>query len=151
AEKYPRCSTDRATADKNNLEWVTPGHPFFEAIRRHTLNLAWSELAKGACFYSLNHDHPARLDFYRARVVDGLGKVVHERLFAVELDANGRCSQQEPAILGNLTLAQAPAQLPGVATQSEATAWLNEHTLMPFLNEVRKERQEEVQRIASHV
>ncbi|WP_333840687.1 DEAD/DEAH box helicase [Pelomicrobium sp.] len=36
ATKYPRCSTDRETAEANNLEWVTPGHPLFEAIRRHT-------------------------------------------------------------------------------------------------------------------
>ena len=41
--------------------------------------------AKGACFYSLDHDEPARIDFYRARVVDGLGQVIHERLFAVEI------------------------------------------------------------------
>jgi hypothetical protein len=151
AEKYPRCSTDRQTAEKNSLEWVTPGHPLFEAIRRHTLNLAWSELAKGACFYSLNHDHPARLDFYRARVVDGLGKVVHERLFAVELGEDGGCSQQEPGILGNLTPAQVPAQLAAATTHPEATAWLNENGLMPFLKEVRKERQEEVQRVTNHV
>ena len=36
ASRYPRCSTDRDTAEQNNLEWVTPGHPLFEAIRRHT-------------------------------------------------------------------------------------------------------------------
>ena len=27
SNSYPRCSTDRDTAEKNNLEWVTPGHP----------------------------------------------------------------------------------------------------------------------------
>ena len=36
ADRYPRCSTDRETAEKHNLEWVTPGHPLFEAVRRHT-------------------------------------------------------------------------------------------------------------------
>ena len=35
ANRYPRCSTDRETAEKGNLEWVTPGHPFFEALRQH--------------------------------------------------------------------------------------------------------------------
>ena len=33
-DRYPRFSTDRDTAEKNNLEWVTPGHPLFEALRR---------------------------------------------------------------------------------------------------------------------
>ena len=62
------------TAEHNNLEWITPGHPLFESIRRHTLGLARGEFGKGACYYSLAHDRPARLDFFRARVVDGLGK-----------------------------------------------------------------------------
>jgi len=86
AAKYPRCSTHRDTAERHNLEWVTPGHPLFEAIRRYTYDKAAEEaFGKGACFYSLQHEEPSRIDFYRARVVDGLGHVVHERLFAVEL------------------------------------------------------------------
>ena len=63
--RYPRLSTDRATAEANNLEWITPGHPLFEALRRHTLALGQDAFAKGACFHSLDHDTPARLDFYR--------------------------------------------------------------------------------------
>ena len=84
AARYPRLSTDREVADQHQLEWVTPGHPLFEALRRHTLTLAQEAFGKGTCFYSLQHDTPSRLDFYRARVVDGLGQVIHERLFAVE-------------------------------------------------------------------
>ena len=83
--KYPRLSTHRETADTNNLEWVTPGHPLFEAVRRHTFHSSQEDFKKGACFFSLTHEMPARIDFYRARVVDGLGHVIHERIFAVEL------------------------------------------------------------------
>ena len=32
-DRYPRCSTDRDVAEENKLEWVTPGHPLFEAVR----------------------------------------------------------------------------------------------------------------------
>jgi hypothetical protein len=151
ADKYPRCSTDRDTADKNHLEWVTPGHPLFEAVRRHTLAQARPELARGACYHSLRHDRPTRLDFYRARVVDGLGQVVHERSFAVEVGEGGSCVLQDPSVLGNLTPAPLPADLPAVAEQPEPTAWLHEHALRPFLDEVRTERLAEVERIASHV
>src|SRR5271157_4287108 len=83
ANRYPRCSTDRETADENNLEWVTPGHPLFEAIRRHTLAEARGPFAAGATYFSLQHEQPAHIDFYRARIVDGLGNVIHERLFAL--------------------------------------------------------------------
>ncbi len=84
AARYPRLSMDRETAEKQNLEWVTPGHPLFEALRLHSLAQGRHSFAKGACFHSVAHETPTRLDFYRARVVDGLGRVIHERLFAVE-------------------------------------------------------------------
>lgn len=149
--RYPRLSTDRETAEKNNLEWVTPGHPLFEALRRNVLAQGQQAFSKGACFYSLQHDSPARLDFYKARVVDGLGNVIHERLFAVELKDSSEPRLLEPGVLGNFTPAEPADELPPVATLPEATTWLNENALTPFLNEVREERFAEVDRIASHI
>ncbi len=151
--KYPRCSTDRETAEKHKLEWVTPGHPLFEAVRRHAYSQAQEVFGKGACFYSLQHDAPSRLDFYRARVVDGLGQVIHERLFAVELKENGEPRLQEPSILGNLTpVTEFPEQsLPHVSSMPEVSAWLNENALTPFIEEARSERLAEVKRITTHV
>lgn len=152
AIRYPRCTTDRETAEKHNLEWVTPGHPFFEAIRRHTREKALEPFARGACFYSLLRDEPARLDFYRARVVDGLGHVVHEKLLAVEILGSGEPQLREPTTLGDLIpAAKPPADLPAVAHAPEATAWLQEHALAPFLAETRAERLDEVERVAEHV
>jgi superfamily II DNA or RNA helicase len=149
--KYPRISTDRDTAEKNSLEWVTPGHPLFEALRRHVFNLAKESLSKGACFYSLKHEVPARLDFYRARVVDGLGQVIHERMFAVEQGDGAEPRFQEPTVLGDFTPAPTTDALPPVASLPEPTSWLNEHVLQPFLSEVREERVGEIDRVAEHV
>lgn len=149
--KYPRCSTDREVAEKNTLEWVTPGHPLFEAVRRHTSALAMDAFGKGACFYSIQHDGPARIDFYRARIVDGLGQVIHERLFAVELADGKEPALRELGILGNFTPVESPATLPPVAILPEETSWLQKTALLPFLEETRKERLSEIERIASHV
>lgn len=151
ADRYPRCSTDREIAETEKLEWVTPGHPLFEAIRRHTHNQALSVLATGATFYSLQHENPARIDFYRARVVDGLGHVIHERLFAVEIDGDGECRLQEPNLLGNFAPADVPAQMPPVATLPQVTNWLHVQALAPFLEETRKHRLAEVDRVSAHV
>ena len=151
AAKYPRCSTDRDTAEKHNLEWVTPGHPLFEAIRRHISAMAAQAFSQGACFHSLQHASPARLDFYRARVVDGLGQVVHERLFAVELAAEAEPCLREPHLLGNFTPAEPPAELPAVAFEPEPLTWLYQNALEPFLEEVKAERLAEIERIAEHV
>ena len=149
--RYPRLSTDRDTAEAHNLEWVTPGHPLFEALRRHCVETSRDVFATGACYHSLDHDAPARLDFYRARVVDGLGHVIHERLFVVELAETVEPRLRELDILGNLTPASAPDGLPTAASLPESSAWLNEHALTPFIEEVRAERVAEVDRIAEHV
>ena len=151
ATRYPRVSTDRETADTNHLEWVTPGHPLFEALRRHGLDAAREAFSSGACFHSLNHDAPSRFDVYRARAVDGLGRIVHERLFAVEVLQDGEPRLQEPRYLRDLTPAAPPDLLPAVASLPEASAWLMETALAPFIEEVRSERSTEVERIAEHV
>jgi superfamily II DNA or RNA helicase len=151
ATRYPRLSTDRTTAEKNNLEWVTPGHPLFEALRRHAVDQAREPLAQGACFYSLRHSAPARFDFYRARVVDGLGHVIHERLFVTELSDSAEPALQDPSALGDLLPAPSPDRRPGIASAAEASEWLHKNALEPFLDEVRKERLEEIERIAKHV
>ncbi len=149
--RYPRLSTDRDVADERNLEWVTPGHPLFEALRRHALKQAQPNWAAGACFYAVDREEASRLDFYRARVVDGLGHTVHERLFALEIDAGGDARLREPSILGDLTTAAAPDDMPNVASLAEATETLNRRALRPFLDEVRSERVSEIDRIAAHV
>ena len=151
AARYPRFSTDRETAEKNNLEWVTPGHPLFEALRRHAHVKAQDSINQGACFYSLEVDSPTRFDFYRARVVDGLGHVVHERLFGVQIESGGELRLSGPTILANLQPAELPKYLPEVVNAPEPTEWLQQNALLPFLEEVRQDRVAEVERILAHI
>jgi superfamily II DNA or RNA helicase len=150
SNRYPRFSTDRKVAEKNNLEWVTPGHPLFEAIRRHTVDRSREAMTQGACFYSLEVTEPVRIDFYRAKVVDGLSAVIHERMFAVEVSERGN-AVRDAGILGNLNPAPRPQSLPAIATAPEPRGWLNENVLIRFLEEVRRERVTEVERIREHV
>ena len=151
ANKYPKCSPDRETAESNKLEWVTPGHPLFEAIRRHSYAQAREALSKGACFYSLQHESPARLDFYRSCVVDGLGDVIHERMFALEIAPDKEPILREPNVIGNFTPAASPPTLPEIASLPEPSDWLQDHVLQPFLEDVRKDRLADLERVAQHI
>ena len=151
SNRYPRLSTDRDTAESNNLEWVTPGHPLFEALRRSSLKSGRGSFAKGACFHSLGHESPARLDFYKAQVTDGLGQVIHERLFTVEISDGAEPALRGPEVLGDLAPAERPGNLPPVASQPAPTEWLHQQVFNPFLDEVKEERNPEVDRIAEHV
>lgn len=149
--KYPRFTTDRDTAETNNLEWVTPGHPLFEALRRYSVDSGREPMNHGATCYSLGEKTPYRLDIYKAKVVDGTGNTIHERLFVVRMQEG-----QEPRIigqdaLGNLLPAQAPSELPPITQMPEALGWLHSNALDKFLDEIRVERIEEIQRIEKHV
>jgi hypothetical protein len=77
--------------------------------------------------------------------------VVHERLFAVEIAADGEPKLREPSLIGDFTPADAPAELPVPATLPEPTAWLHQQALTPFLEETRRDRLAEVDRVAAHV
>jgi superfamily II DNA or RNA helicase len=151
AAKYPRCSTDRKTAEQHNLEWVTPGHALFEALRRNSLDKAREIFGKGACLYSLQHEAPARIDFFRAQAVDGLGQVIHERLFAVETSTNGKRQLREPAALGDFVVPDRLPELNAAVPDDDALHWLQDEALLPFLEEIRAERLAEVERVAAHV
>ncbi len=152
ANRYPRCTTDRETARDHALEWVTPGHPLFEAVRRSIRDRAAAPLSSGATFHSLAHDLPARIDFYRAQVVDGLGAVVREKLLAVELPGDdGDPRLREPGVLRDLTPVAPADPLPGIAHAPAPEAWLHEHALLPLLEETRANRAAEVERVAEHV
>src|SRR5262249_21872922 len=143
--------TDREAAETHSLEWVTPGHPLFEAMRRHSHERAQDAFAKGATFHSLQHDRPVRVDFYRAKVVDGLGHVIHEQLFAVEMADDGDVRLRDATVLGDCVPTHAPRELPRIALAPEATAWLHEQALGPFLEQAKKDRLSEIERVAAHV
>ena len=83
--------------------------------------------------------------------MDGLGHIIHERLFAVELTGASAPRLREPDVLGNLSPVPAPGNFSSVVFLPEAAPWLNEHALIPFLEEVRAERLAEIDRIAEHV
>jgi hypothetical protein len=58
---------------------------------------------------------------------------------------------REPGFIGDFTTGTAPDVLPPVSALPEATAWLHEKALAPFLEETRRDRLAEVDRVAAHV
>jgi hypothetical protein len=54
-------------------------------------------------------------------------------------------------LLGNFAAAEPPTELPPVAFMPEATSWLHAHALDPLLQETRKDRLTEVERVSAHV
>ncbi len=81
------------------LEWVTPGHPLFEAVREEALEEVREDLQHGAIFYDLHRKEPARLDVFSAAIRDGRGHTLQKRLFVVEVGTSPLTSLPEGAAL----------------------------------------------------
>jgi superfamily II DNA or RNA helicase len=136
------------------LEWVTPGHPLFEAVRSEIWQQAQPELEAGAIFYDLNREQPACLDLFTAAVKDGRGRELHRRLFVVESSAAGAMTVRQPTLFLDLIPAPAGTVAPEATwlpAQSEVEQALFAQKLDDFLGEVQAERLQEIETVSRHV
>jgi len=145
----------RLLTDDPTLEWVTPGHPLFEAVRSDVLSRTEDHLRRGAVFYDLHRARPALLDVFAASIKDGRGNTLHRRLFVVETDASGEATICEPTVLHAITPAPAGTPAPGdespVPHRQAVEQLLYQRTLQPWVTEAAAERLNEVQRVGRHV
>ena len=141
------------------LEWVTPGHPLFEAVRENLLENAAPDLQRGSIFYDLHASAPYRLDFFAASVKDGRDNQIHRRLFAVQAETqpstnNPQLSVKQPTVLLDLAVAPQSAQAPASDNLPDRTAaeqFLIQTALNPMLAEVTTQRTRETQTITRHL
>lgn len=141
--------------DDPTLDWVTPGHPLFEAVRQDILHRTAGHLGKGAVFFDLHRDDPALLDLFAASVKDGRGRTLHRRLFAVETSLSGEMKLHEPTVLLDIVPAPpgtgGPAESVTLPDRNRVEQFLYEQALAPWVDRVAGERVEEVDRIRRHV
>lgn len=150
----------KITFDKNiltsdpTLEWVTPGHPLFECVREDVLARVRDDLRRGAVFFDLYRQSPARLDLFSAAIVDGLGNVLHKRLFVVQIELEGTMTVRQPTIFLDLALVKETVELPddgGLPSRDQVEQALIEQALQPFLAETKTQREKEVETISHHL
>jgi superfamily II DNA or RNA helicase len=152
--EYRRITFDkRKLTEDPPLEWVTPGHPLFEAVREEVWEKAQADLKQGAVFYDLYRTTPARLEVYAASIADGRGNTLHRQLFVVEVDSSGRMRLRQPTVFLDLIPVTAVTVGSPVfpVDRTEVERFLLEKGLQPFLEQVKQERQRELETIARHV
>jgi superfamily II DNA or RNA helicase len=153
--EYQKVVFDKALLPTDpTLEWVTPGHPLFEAVRDDVAERVRDDLKRGAVFYDLQVAAPVRLDVFGASIKDGRGNTVSRRLFIVQAEPSGELSIRQPTYLAELALAPvgtlppSEGRIPGRAGIEQA---LVEKALNPFLEEMASQRAREVETIARHL
>lgn len=138
--------------DDPTVEWVTPGHPLFECVREALCQFTQDDLDRGAVFWDIHRESPARLDVFTAAINDGSGKVLHRRLFVIE-SSDGEMWLREPTVFLDIVPADDDARPPLTASpdRSELEVFLFGNALVPMRETVKKERQREIQTILRHL
>ncbi|HOD29435.1 MAG TPA: SNF2-related protein, partial [Syntrophales bacterium] len=153
--EYRQIAFDRKRlTDDPTLEWVTPGHPLFEAVREDVFYRVQNDLRRGAVLYDVHRSEPARLDVFSAAIRDGRGNVLHRRLFVVQADMNGSLAIRQPTIF--LDLSPAPASTPapdgaGLPLREAVEQELIQKALTQFLGEIDCQRKKETETISRHI
>jgi uncharacterized protein DUF3883 len=135
-------------------EWITPGHPLFEAVREEVLARVRDDLQRGAVFYDLHGQEPYELDVFSAAIKDGRGNALHRRLFVVQHDLHGTLTIRQPTIFLDLALAPKGTAVPGGESLPDRQATeqaLIEQALSALLIEVAAERVRETETVVKHV
>src|SRR5580658_5739796 len=134
-------------------DWVTPGHPLFEVVREDLLENVRPEMDKGAVFFDIHRSLPARLTVYSAAIRDGLGHVLHRRLFIVQAEIDGTLTVRQPTLLLDLVPAPTGTHVPADAGKDQTSLehFLVQEALEPFLAEVAAQREKETQTVAHHL
>src|ERR1700730_14507674 len=134
-------------------DWVTPGHPLFEVVREDLLENVRPEMDKGAVFFDIHRSLPARLTVYSAAIRDGLGHVLHRRLFIVQEEIEGTLTVRQPTLLLDLMSAPTGTHVPSESgkDQNSLEHFLVQMALEPFLAEVAAQREKETQTVAHHL
>jgi len=136
------------------LEWVTPGHPLFEAVRDDVGGKTGEDIQRGAVFYDIHRATPARLDLFSGAVKDGRGNVVHRRIFVVEAEQDGQLEIRQPTLFLDLVAGEGEHAVPDdVALPGDAQVKqvLIEQALEPLLKEVADNRRQETDTVRRHL
>ncbi len=144
-----------------SLEWVTPGHALFEAVRTDCVVRFEDHLRRGAVFHDLHREAPTLLDVFAASIKDGRGNTLHRRLFVVETPQPpagttqaGTMQIHEPTILHEIVPAPVGTRAPSGAVAPDRAAveqFLYQQSLQPWIADAAHQRLGEVGRVARHV
>jgi len=98
-KSYPKATFDKDIAFKNpDAEFISFGHPLFEALLGWVSRNYFTKLQKGAVFEDPSGRYDGVLWFFEGEVKDGKGQVAGKRLMAI-YDNGKELNEVNPAIL----------------------------------------------------
>jgi superfamily II DNA or RNA helicase len=154
AKEYGRVTFNKELLKADaTLDWITPGHPLFEAVRTEVEDRVALDLRRGAVFYDLQTAEPYRLDAFEASIKDGRANILHRRIFVVRADKSG-ISIRQPTLFLDLIPSASGTKAPDgshLPDRNEVERALLEDALKAWLETTNLERAKEMQTVRDHV
>ncbi len=144
-KSYSKVTFDKDIAFKNpDAEFISFGHPLFEALLKWVIEKYKEETKKGAVF----KDPSARLNgyiwFYIGEVRDGKGEVAGRKIIAIYDDKN-HVEQLNPAILWDLVPARDVNDSSNISEKDEMIEITAIQSLEKYKEEILQERKRQAE------
>ena len=135
-KNYPKATFDKELAFKNpDAEFISFGHPLFEAVIKWVTDKFTEEIKKGAIFKDPSGKLNGHIWFYIGEVKDGKGEVAGRKIFAIYDDGRNQ-KEINPSILWDL--------VPCKDCNSGVDDFLDERKMLPFVIEAIAKYKEEI-------
>jgi len=138
AKKYSKITFDKSIAMKNSdIEFVSFGHPLFEAVLEWVLKNYLEKCKRGAIFKDPSGTYDGVIWFFEGEVRDGKGSIAGKRLFAI-YDNGSDLKEINPSIIWDLIPSSGTFEIEENRKKDAESFVIN--SLMEYRNEILKER-----------
>jgi len=146
--RYPEATFDKEFLKINKTaEFVSFGHPLFEAILQWVEDTFFHTLSRGALFYDPDGKLNGYILFYEGEIKDGTGAVAGKRLLSIYLDEDNNAKTVPPSIIWDLAEENNPPKSPlsGIESMRENINKVANRTLEAYKAELYKERKRQAE------
>jgi len=143
ARRYAKITFDKEVAMKNSdVEFVSFGHPLFEAVLEWVLRNYLDKCKVGAVFKDVSGVYDGIIWFFEGEVKDGTGEIAGKRLFAI-YDDGYDFKEINPAIIWDLVPATdvRGIEIENIDERKEKAKRFAIMSLMEYKNDILKERE----------
>lgn len=145
---YPKITFSKDVGPKDqDAEFLTFGHPLFEAVLEWISSRFAPDLQKGAVFVDNSGQLDGTVLFFEGTINDGTGRVAGKRMFSYYVDAEtGKAEQIPPSILWDLDYSgNARTDSVDLDRQKSAVQVAVISTLRDYQRELLEERERQAQ------
>lgn len=111
SEKYPKVTFDKQYYIKNNVnDFISFGHPLFEAVLKYIENNFLSYIYNGALFYDPDGKLNGYILYYEGEIKDGTNKVAGKKIFSYYIDTENNIKPISPSIIWDIIESENPEE-----------------------------------------